>query len=478
MSSANFSRESFSSVDAAWLHMDTPTNLANITGVMSFTTALDFSRLQATFKARLLPYPRFRQCVRESELPLGLPRWEIASDFNLDYHLQQVSLPEPADHTSLQHFVSGLMSHPLDRSRPLWQAYYVAHVSGGSALVACLHHSIGDGIALMQVLLSLADETLDTPWPESPADPPVELSRTARLILPALKAAQSASRTIQLAENVVHEGMEVLIHPARWQSLARVGTAGSRALGKLLLLPPDKQTILKRKCGIEKRAAWSTAIQVEQVKAVGQRMGGTINDILLSAVTGALRRYLDERGEMVHGLNIRAVVPVNLRPVEEVGQLGNRFGLVFLSLPVGIGDPIKRLVVLKKRMNAIKNSPEALVALGILNFIGLTPAQIEKIIVAIFGMKGSAVMTNVPGPLKTLYLAGAPISSIMFWVPSPSNLGLGVSIISYAGQVILGVASDAGMIPDPERIIELFQIEFEHLNQWGRPAVGAQKSPD
>jgi diacylglycerol O-acyltransferase / wax synthase len=201
-------------------------------------------------------------------------------------------------------------------------------------------------------------------------------------------------------------------------------------------------------------------------------MGGTINDILLSAVTGALRRYLEERGEPVGGLNIRAIVPVNLRPPEELGKLGNRFGLVFLSLPVGISDPIKRLVVLKQRMDAIKNSPEAVVALGILNVIGMTPTQIEKIIISIFGMKGSAVMTNVPGPRQMLYLAGKPVTAIMFWVPSPAGLNIGVSIFSYAGDIFLGVATDAGVVADPERIIELFQIEFAYLNSWGRPLEG------
>jgi WS/DGAT/MGAT family acyltransferase len=240
-------------------------------------------------------------------------------------------------------------------------------------------------------------------------------------------------------------------------------------LGKLLLIPPDQHTLLKKKCGVPKRVAWYSEIKVEEVKAVGQAMGGTINDILLSAITGALRRYLDERGQPVQGLEIRAVVPVNLRPVDELGSLGNRFGLVFLSLPIGMRDPIRRLVVLRRRMDAIKESSEAVVALGILNFIGMTPTQIKKIIVTIFGLKGSTVMTNVPGPRQQLYLAGQTISSMMFWVPAPSNLSLGISILSYAGDVILGIAADAGLIPDPERIIELFKIEFEYLQEWGRP---------
>ncbi len=461
--------EGFSSVDTAWLHMDTPSNLAMITGVMSFTEPLDFDRLRMTVETRLLPFSRFRQRVHEPSLSLGLPHWELDENFDINYHLQRTTLSEPGDHQALEDLVSELMSIPLDRSRPLWQLHYVENVAGGSALVSRLHHCIADGIALMQVLLSMTDEDPNAPWPEPFDEPHRELSRLARFVLPAVKAAKAINLTWQSAENFVHEGMDILIHPSRLGAAARYGTASGLALSKLLLLPPDRRTIFKQKCEVPKRAAWSTAIRVDDVKAVGRMMGGTINDILLSAVTGALRRYLEEHGEPVRGLNIRTIVPVNLRPVDEIGELGNRFGLVFLSLPIGISDPIKRLVVLKQSMDAIKNSPEAVVALGILNVIGLTPIQIEKIIISIFGLKGTAVMTNVPGPHQTIYLAGKSISSLIFWVPSPANLSIGVSILSYAGNVILGVATDAKIISDPERIIELFQLEFEYLRSWGHP---------
>jgi diacylglycerol O-acyltransferase / wax synthase len=162
-----------------------------------------------------------------------------------------------------------------------------------------------------------------------------------------------------------------------------------------------------------------------------------------------------------------------------MGKLGNRFGLVFLSLPVGIRDPIERMIELKRRMDAIKDSSEAVVAFGILNAIGMTPVQIEDIIVKIFGLKGTAVMTNVPGPRKVIYLAGRPLRSLMFWVPQPGNLGMGVSIISYAGDIVLGIATDSNLVPDPERIIADFHAEFKSLEQWGRPAqaVAPGKSP-
>jgi hypothetical protein len=159
--------------------------------------------------------------------------------------------------------------------------------------------------------------------------------------------------------------------------------------------------------------------------------------------------------------------------------MGNRFGLVFLSLPIGTRDPLKRLVTLKRRMNAIKDTPEAVVAFGILGAIGLSPTQVEDIIVSIFGMKGTAVITNVPGPRQPLYFAGQKIETLMFWVPTPANLAMGVSIISYAGQVILGVTTDEGLIPDPENILRSFYDELEYLKRWGRPSTSLadQRSP-
>lgn len=473
MGAKKIQSETFSSVDAAWLHMDSPSNLAMITGVMSFDRPLNFERLKKVFEYRLCEYPRFRQRVRESRLPLGLPRWEPDPNFDIDFHVLRVSLPSPGDHTALQQLVGELMSVPLNPAKPLWQFHYVENYGAGSALIGRLHHCIADGIALMQVVLAMCDSSPNAPWPEPPQDCEAQLSPLARLLRPAVGAVLTVNRTMRkgwrMAEGLVYEGMETLIHPSRLLDAARLTGSSALALSKLLLLPPDRKTIFKGKCGVSKTAAWSVTLKLDEVKAVGRLMGGTVNDVLLSAVTGALRRYLQERDQPVAGLNIRAIVPVNLRPPDELDQLGNRFGLVFLSLPIGVKDQIKRLIVLKRRMDEIKNSPEAVVALGILNAMGLSPIQIEKIILMIFGIKGTAVMTNVPGPRERLYMCGETVNNFMFWVPSPANLSMGVSIFSYAGEVTLGVATDACLIPDPGAIITHFHDEFEQMKRWGMP---------
>ncbi len=487
MSTKRVESETFSSVDAAWLHMDTPTNLATIVGILAFEGALDYEQLKTTLERRFLIHRRFRQRVREGERPLELPRWEFDPQFDIHDHLLHVRLPPPADHQALQEMVSDLMSRPLDPDKPLWQFHLVDNYLDGSALVCRLHHCIADGLALVQVLLATTDEQPGEegepeaePQPEEAgAAPKKELRPLARALRPALKAAKMGGQAWRMTGSLVHEGVDALFNPPRLLELARLGGSATKALGKLLLIGPDRNTVLRGQCGVAKRAAWSAIIGLEDVKLIGRRMGGTINDVLISAVTGALRRYIEERGGATEGLNIRAIVPVNLRPPEETEMMGNRFGLVFLSLPVGIRDPIKRLVVLRRRMDDIKNSPEAVVAFGILGAIGMTPTQIEDLIVAIFGMKGTAVMTNVPGPRKSLYLANRRISNLMFWVPTPGNLGLGVSIVSYAGQVILGVATDEGLVPDPETLLATFHDELEFMRHWGRPSgqATAQKAP-
>jgi WS/DGAT/MGAT family acyltransferase len=446
--------------------MDEPTNMAMITGVMMFDEPLDLERLKAPLKYRLLaPYPRFRQRVSESSLRIGRPRWETDPTFDLSAHLHRIALPAPGDQSALQDLASDLMSTPLDFSKPLWQIHLVENYGTGCALVVRLHHCIADGLALVQVLLSLTDDTPDAPWPQPLAEMPEIRSPIEALLRPIVSTYNTVTKTVHGAESLVRDGFGLLTSPDRMLAAARLGASGALALGKLLLIGPDQRTIFRGRCGVPKRAVWSGLMPLAEVKAAGKIMDGTVNDVLLSAVAGALRRYLAGRGQPTEGVNIRAMVPVSIRPPEELGKLGNRFGLVILSLPVGIEDPVKRLAVLKRRMDAIKNTPEAFVAFGILSTMGMTPVQIEKIIVSIFARKVTAVMTNVPGPKRPVYLAGVPLKRVMFWVPSPGQLGLGISIISYAGEVIVGVATDTGLVPDPEEIVAGFHAEVEEMKQ-------------
>jgi diacylglycerol O-acyltransferase len=468
-------RKSLSNVDTAWLRMEDPTNLMMITGVIVFGTPMDFERLKATIEVGLLRFDRFRQRVVLPPLPGGRPYWEDDPDFDLSYHLQRASLPPPGDQGVLQELASFLASMQLDFSRPLWQFHLVEEYGDGCALICRLHHCIGDGLALVHVLLSLTETEPDTAWPIGEPEAPRRRRRrpVGRLCRPATSVLRT---TGQVTRSLIREGCGTVANPSRLLDAARIGARGTKSLARLLLLLPDARTAYKGPLDVPKRVAWSAPIPLQDVKAAGKELGGTLNDLLLAATSGALRRYLEGRGDPVDGLNFRAVVPVNLRKPGTEHELGNKFGLVFLSLPVGIADPIERLGELKRRMDALKDSLEAPVAFGILNTIGMAPEVIQDVVVSIFGLKGTAVMTNVIGPKELIYLAGAPLESLMFWVPQSGHLGMGVSIMSYNSQVQLGVMTDAGLVPDPEAIVAGFEAEFRELLEMADEARRTQRA--
>jgi WS/DGAT/MGAT family acyltransferase len=442
--------ERLSNIDTAWLRMEEPTNLMMVTGMLVFDQPLNFARLRQTIEQRLLIFDRFQQHIVYIG---GAPHWQADPHFTISAHLHRIALPAPHDQSTLQELVSTLMSTPLDLSKSPWQFHLIEHYGAGCVLLARLHHCIADGIALMRVLLALTDAT---------AEPPAQAHDSRS---PAAEPSAAANTSVRAADTLFGQGIAALLEPTGRAEAAEFGARSVLALSRLLLMSPDPQTLLKGPLGVSKRAAWSAAIALDDVKAIGRAAGGTINDVLLAAVTGALRRYLQGRGAPVDGLEIRAAVPVNLRSPNEPPTLGNHFGLIFVSLPVGADDPLDRLYDLKQRMAALKDSPEALVTFGALHGIGLMPSQLQEAGISLFGSKATAIMTNVPGPRETIYLAGAPLRELMFWVPQSGRLGLGVSILSYAGQVRLAVATDAKLISDPDAIIDAFQAEFELLGR-------------
>jgi diacylglycerol O-acyltransferase / wax synthase len=438
------SRAIFSPVDAAWLAMEEPTNLMMVTGILVLDGRVDHDRFRGLLEERLLSFDRFSQRVERSPLGVGLPMWVDDPTFDLDAHLHRVGLPEPDDQAALERLVSDLLSTPLDFTKPPWQIHLVEH-GEQTVVVARLHHCIADGIALIQVLLSLTD-TSASPRRRGP-------ERRGRVVDPWVRAGAWLAGT----------GADLLRDPGRAIGTAGLGAGAATTLAQLALLPPDPQTSIKGPLGVTKRAAWSSPIDLETIKETGRRHGATINDVLLSAATGALRRYLGERGDGIEGLEIRAAMPVNLRPLDEVHKLGNRFGLVFLPLPLGIEDPGRRLHELHLRTSELKSSLQPVVAFGTLNAIGMLPGPARNLAIDFFGSKASAVMSNVPGPRERLFMAGLPLHQATFWVPQAGRLGLGLSILSYAGTVTMGVAADAGLVPDPDRIVTAFDEEVRLL---------------
>lgn len=449
-----------SAVDAAWYQIDGPANTAMITSIAITRAPLDFERVKAVYAQRLAQFDRFRCRVVDSRLPLATPHWEEVPGFEIGQQLHHIALPAPGGKAALTALVSDLASTPLDRGRPLWDVHVVDGVDGGSALITRMHHCIGDGTASVLVARALFD-TSPKDWRTPAAKPPRREAKPGlveRLFTPAIDAAEWSVAAVR---SVVGGAIDAATHPQQLAETAALVLAGAGTLAAELLKRPDPRSPLKGEFGPGKRVAWSDPVRLADVKAIGAPLGAKINDVLVAAMTGALRHYLKQRGVDVDGTTVRAMVPVDLRPPGRASELGNEFGLVILELAIGSKDPLARLRRTKAHMDELKRSPEAVAILALFNIFGHTPKAVEDLAVQLFGSKASVVMTNVAGPQEPLYLAGVPIERVMFWVPHPGReLGMGISILSYRGAATLSVVSDAHLVPDPEAITERFAREF------------------
>jgi WS/DGAT/MGAT family acyltransferase len=451
-----------SAVDAAWLRMDRPTNLMTIVGVVVFDSRVDFRRFRRTIEERFLAFPRFRCRARQDAVTAD---WVSDPDFDLDRHVLRARLPEPGGQDELEAFVSGLASEGLDRERPMWQFHFVERFQGGSAAVLRIHHCYADGIAMIRVFLSLTDTEAEPAerWsrpaaPERPSRADGEGDWFNRLGIPGAGLLRQAydegaaflERAASLAANPEQAG-EIARHA--------LGIAGE--LTRVALLADDPPTRFKGPLGTRKLAAWADPLPLAEVKCLARALGCTVNDVLLSTAAGALGGYLRRLGDETDGLTIRAAVPVNLRDPAAAAALGNYFGLVFLELPIGIRDPLERLYAVHAAMTQLKGSYQPVLTLGLMAALGRLPAAAQSAAVDLLSTKASAVATNVPGPQEALYLAGGRIGRLIFWVPQSGDIGVGISILSYAGQVQFGLIADAARVPDPDDVTARFREEFE-----------------
>jgi WS/DGAT/MGAT family acyltransferase len=439
--------EHLSSIDTAWYRMDTETNQAYIGGILIFDQPVDFERLERLIEERLVGlFPRFRQKVVESTGRMARPHWQEDEKFELGTHLHHLALPEPGDKAVLQETAGELMTQALDDDRPLWQIYLLDNYEGGSALLVKLHHCLGDGFALARVLLSMADEGYGL---EAPDD-----------------AEQTESHR-SLGSRVRGELEERLMEPEGRRKLIREIGDVAAELGHIVLMPFDPKTRLKNRLKGNVRVAWSESLSLSQLKEIAHGLDATVNDVLMAGVTGALRNYLAEADEPVDTISVRAIVPVNLRPARSIEEmeavLGNEFGLVFLELPIFADGVDERLREVKQNIDALKESPEAVVAFGILTAEGAASAPVEHLVNDIFARKASLVVSNVPGPKKPLRIAGRELEDLMFWVPHPTDFGLGISLISYNGRVNIGVRADTAICEDPQALVDGIVEEFESL---------------
>ncbi len=450
--------EPLSAVDKAWLRMDRATNLMMICGVMMLDGALGMDRLKALIAARLLCFHRFRQRVVGQG---AAARWETDPDFDLDWHVRRLALPGNGGSGELEALVGDLASTALDPGKPMWQFHLIERGAGGAVLVLRVHHCYGDGFALSYVIGSLCDAD-----PRHPGVPAPDLMRAGpqrsaweRMLGP---WSEQLGDGVRLARTLLAEGADWLA-PAYAAARARQALGLAGELARIAAMAPDAQTCLKGRLGVSKRVAWAPPLSLFEVKAVAEALSCSVNDVLLACVAGALRSYLATREGVLPGGAVRALVPVNLRPPGPVAALGNAFGLVFLALPTADADPVARLLAVHKRMRALRRSGQATVAMGILAAMGTLPDPIKEAILEALAANASMVVSNVRGPAQTRYLGDRRITRQIFWVPQSGGIGLGVSLLSYAGRVDVGVMTDARRIPDPAELARCFGSAFDAL---------------
>jgi WS/DGAT/MGAT family acyltransferase len=463
--------ERMSGVDRAWLLMERPTNPMMVVALVVFGAPLQYRNLKRIVAERFAAIARFR-CRPVADYLGG--SWACEADFRIEDHVLRAALPAPAGQSQLEDLVGQLASTPLDPLRPMWTFHLVERYQGGSALIVRIHHSYADGIALVHVFLSLTAESLanDAPVTE-------ELGTAVSRDAAGDSGGAGPLATLDFlyepvagaVERAVHEGavlaeraLHLLMHPREALDTARTGADIAGELARIALQPDDPPTSLKGALGSVKRVAWAPPLPFQEVRALAKLLGCTINDVLMATLAGALGRYLEGRGEHVADLRIRAAVPVNLRTQEDPPtSLGNRFGLVFVELPIGVHDPLERLFATRAGMLELKGSRQPLVVLGLLAAIGSLPATVEEPALELFSRKASLVVSNVPGPRRPLALGGAPITQLLFWVPQAGSIGVGASILTYGDQVQFGILADRRLVPEPAALVAFVQPELERL---------------
>ncbi len=442
-------------VDAIWLNMDRPQNLMVIECLMFLDGPVDRARFEQVVRTRLLElYPVFsRQPVdgrRRWGRGRGRARWRDVGEIDLSRHVREVRLPAPGDDRALQDYVGGFLATPLPRDRPLWDIHLIEGLAEGSAIFVRLHHALADGIALTQVLFSLTDL-------EAEGDRDGSFHPDGRHHL--------LSEVVQAARRAAPE-VPKLLRPARIRSNfltgLRLGLSGIGVLKKLLFTR-NPESAVAGIAGREKQAVWSAPLELARIKAIATHSGATVNDVLVSALAGALAGY--QQGHGGRAVDLPTMIPVNLRPLHLPlpRELGNRFALVMLSLPAGPGEASRRLAETKRRMDAIKASPEPVITFSLIHAIGLLGTRLNRSLVTFFAAKATGVTTNVPGPREARYLAGTRISGLLGWVPGSGEQTLGTCSFTYAGTVRIGFKTDTAVIPDPETILAAFHGEIEAL---------------
>jgi WS/DGAT/MGAT family acyltransferase len=457
-----------SPMDASFLHIEGPNNPMHIGGLSIFEgPAPPFERLEQMVAGKLDRVPRYRQKVRFVPLGLGRPVWVEDPHFNLSYHLRHTALPTPGSEDKLRRTAARIFAQHLDRNRPLWEIWMVEGLSESRwALLSKVHHCMVDGVSATDLMSVMFDDgsgqLSESEWVPTPEPTGTELvlrTLTRRTLDPSeqlrsVRAALRAPRTTLAQVGDVLRGMS--------------STAG--------LMRPLASSSLTGSVGPHRK--WSCAhVRLSDVKAVRAELGGTVNDVVLTVVSAGLRDLLESRGEPIANRTIRALVPVSVRRPGERGVYDNQVSAMFAELPVGIADPAARLAAVRRQMDGLKQSKQAVAGDVLTSLSGFAPPMLLALGARIAARSPSlgvqTGVTNVPGPQQALQTLGRRLLESFPFVPLIGHVRISIAIFSYDGGLYFGVTGDY----DSSRDIDILTIGVERsmaqlLHLLNAPAAG------
>jgi diacylglycerol O-acyltransferase len=435
-----------SALDASFLHLEDGSAHMHVASVLVFDgDPPPYGELLAGIESRLHLVPRYRQRLAPVPLGQGRPIWVDDPHLNLRYHVRATGLPSPGSEAQLEALAGRVFSQRLDRDKPLWEIWLVSGLEGGRfALLAKTHHALVDGISGVDIVTVLFDTS---PEPAAPADPgqrwlPRPLPGRAKLLGEALLERASAPTEI------VRTGRAALRGPLRVAAGVRDAAVGMGAMAWAGLNPAPR-TPYNAPIGAHRRFTW-VRTNLADVKAIKNELGGTVNDVVLATISGALGRHLRRRGQNTDGLELKAMVPVSVRADVERGELGNRVTAVFAPLPVWCREPVARLDVVTERMLSLKEGGQAVGAQTLTELSGFAPSTIMAQASRLMSRQRlfNVVVTNVPGPQFPLYLLGREMIDPFPMVPLARNQGVGVALMSYNGRLNVGLVGDYDLMWD------------------------------
>jgi diacylglycerol O-acyltransferase len=455
-------------LDNSFLLMETPSSPMHVAGTATFEAGplrtaeggIDIDKICAYVASRLYLIPRYRQ--RLVHVPIeNHPVWVDDEHFNIDYHVRHIALPKPGNERQLRRLAARVMAQHLDRQKPLWEIWILEGLANPAhfIMISKIHHCMVDGVSsvdLLKVLLKPEPTDAFEPppqWIPRPAPSRWELAtdalgRYARL---PLEIARSVPQSLQEARDP-DSGIRASLNALR-QTL---GT-GMRGVS---------DTPLNQRIGPHRRLDWLT-MDLDTVKGVKQRLGGTLNDVVLATVAGALRRFLQRRGVDVAPLDFQVMAPVSVRTEQERGTLGNRISAWMVPMPLDEPDPIRRLARIRETTEHLKDSKQALSA-AVLTQVGeWTPSTLLSLgaRLATRVLPFNLVVTNVPGPQLPLYMLGARMVDNFGFIPLIDSLCLGVVLFSYAGKLCWGFTGERDLLPDLHDFVGDIEASFRELSE-------------